>query len=119
MIHLDKNELIEETNKVLKLMNPFQISRINNWNNDSISLFYKNKDNNRECEIILDISNYHSCIKTSINQSQVDQNYFTIDEIPEIKIFLNNTLVECNTCEQEFDYEINDCQCRRVNSKLI
>jgi hypothetical protein len=71
MIYLDKHELIELANKVLKLMNPFYISRINNWDNNSISLFYKSKDCNRDCEIILDLSGYHMCTKISKVQSQI------------------------------------------------
>jgi len=112
MIGLDKHELVELANNVLKLMKPFQISRIDSWDNDSISLLYKSKDENRECEIILDISGYHMRTKVSRNQSQFNKNYFVIEEIPQIKVFLNNTLVKCNSCEQEFDYEINGCQCR-------
>lgn len=112
MIYLDRHELVELVNKVLILMKPFNISRITSWDNDSISLLYKSKDENRECEIILVSSNYHIRTKVSRNQSQFNKNYFVIEEIPKIKTFLNNTLVKCKSCEQEFDHEINGCQCR-------
>lgn len=112
MIYLDRYELVELANKVLTLMKPFNISRVNSWDNDSISLLYKSKDENRECEIILVSSNYHIRTKISRNQSQFNNKYFVIEEIPQIKLFLNNTLVKCNSCEQEFDHEINGCQCR-------
>lgn len=112
MIYLDNHELVELVNKVLKLMNPFHISRINKWDNNSIQLLYKSKDENRECEIILNISGYHMRTKVSRNQSQFNKNYFIIEEISKIKEFLNNTLIKCNSCEQEFDYGINGCQCR-------
>lgn len=67
MIYLDRYELAELANKVLTLMKPFNISRVNSWDNDSIALLYKSKDENRECEIILVSSNYHIRTKVSVN----------------------------------------------------